>query len=239
MIETTWIIGAGSGIGHALALELSRRGADLVLSSRDRDKLEALVRDTGRPHVVAPLDIVDADAVAAVWRDRRIDSVIVTAGDYEPMALDALDLARCRAIVETNLLGALNVIHAVLPGMKARRSGRIALCASVAGYRGLPNGQPYSSSKAGLINLAESLRAECRGTGVDIRLISPGFVRTPMTDKNDFRMPMMIEPEAAARSIADGLARRAFEIHFPRPFTDAMKILRILPAWLYFRLVSR
>ena len=231
--EVIWIVGASSGIGRALAVHLAAQGARLVLSARSREALEALKAELGEGHLIYPLDIADiqqtqltAQAIRAAVS--RIDRVIFLAAVYTPMPLASLDLAATRHMIDVNLFGAFNLIHAVLPLLKAQNKGQIALCASVAGYVGLPDGQPYSATKAGLINLAESLRAEC-GPGLDIKLINPGFVQTPMTDKNDFSMPMMVRPEAAAKAIADGLIARPFEIHFPKLFTWGMKLLRALP----------
>ena len=125
---------------------------------------------------------------------------------------------------------------ASLPILRSQGYGQLVLCGSVAGYRGLPNGQPYSATKAALINLAESLRAEERV--LDIKVINPGFVRTALTDKNTFKMPMRIEPEEAARIIAEKLQTNCFEIHFPKRFTFFAKLIALLPAWLYFRCLS-
>jgi short-subunit dehydrogenase len=134
------------------------------------------------------------------------------------------------------LNGAFNAVHAVLPILKSQAHGQFVLCGSVAGYCGLPNGQPYSATKAGVINLAESLRAE--EGHLDIKVINPGFVRTPLTDKNNFKMPMMIEPEEAAKIIVKGLQSKKFEIHFPKRFTFLMKILSVLPDFLYFKIIG-
>lgn len=240
-----WIIGASSGIGHALARELSRRGAKLALSARRETELRKLNAELGGQHLVLPMDIantteISTAAALAQTFFPRIDSVIVMSAIYEPQALAALDLDSVRQIIAVNLTGTINVIHTLLPVLKAQKDGgQIALCGSVAGYRGLPNGQPYSATKAAIINLAESLRVEENKNKIDVRLISPGFVRTPMTDKNDFSMPMMIEPDVAARAIADGLQRRAFEIHFPRKFSYIMKILRLAPHRLFFQIAER
>lgn len=242
--KNIWLVGASSGIGRSLALELSWRGATLALSARQAAKLEEINRETGGLHHIVPCDVADAQSVATA-ADKvmhvfpRIDSVVFLAGTYTPMRLEALDLVVCRDIIATNLMGALHVLHSILPRLLAQKSGQIALCASVAGYRGLPNAQPYSATKAGLINLAESLRAEVEKQGIDVRIINPGFVRTPMTDKNVFPMPLMIEPEQAAVALADGLLGRRFEIGFPRLFVFLMKILKILPSWLYFRVLPR
>lgn len=239
--QVVWIIGASSGIGCALAHELAARGALLVLSARRKDELEKLNDELGGRHKVFVLDSADAamtqrTAQAIRAACGRIDRVIFLAAAYAPMKLDALDIVVTKGIVDTNLTGAFNLVQAVLPILKNQQPpGQLALCGSVAGYIGLPGGQPYSATKAAIINLAESLHAECRDSldskrhSVDIKLISPGFVRTPLTDKNDFTMPAIIEPEQAAKAIADGLLSKQFEVHFPRKFTLVLKFLRLLP----------
>ncbi len=239
--QVIWIIGASSGIGLALAHELSGRGATLILSARRQDELEQLRAALGAEHKVYPLDVTDAElvqrtATAAQAACGRVDRVIFLAAAYTPMPLTDLDLKAVKTIVDTNIMGAFNVVQAVLPLFKVQTGrGQLALCGSVAGYIGLPNGQPYSATKAAVLNLAESLRAECQD-GIDIKLISPGFVRTPLTDKNDFHMPMMIVPERAAKEIAEGLLTRRFEIHFPKALTLPAKLLRLLPYGLALHL---
>lgn len=241
--QAVWIIGASSGIGLALARELSRRGAKLALSSRRGDELERRKVELGQQHQVFAFDVTDADATTRAAQSvktsyGRIDRIVFLAAAYTPMQLDMLDITATRSIVDVNVTGAFNLVHAVLPILKGQTpQGQLALCSSVAGYIGLPNGQPYSATKAAIINLAESLQAECKDD-VDIKLICPGFVRTPLTDKNDFKMPMMIEPEQAAREIADGLLSRRFEIHFPKRFTIFLKLLRLLPYALSQRLTG-
>ncbi len=237
-----WIIGASSGIGKALAAELNRRGATLALSARRAEELQSLNEELGGQHNVFPVDVTDtalmektAKAIAASFC--RIDSIIFMAAIYAPEKLAQMDMAVTRQIVDVNLNGAFNTVHTALPILNAQNGGQIALCGSVAGYRGLPGGQPYSATKAAVINLAESLRAEQAHNNIDVKVINPGFVRTPMTDKNDFKMPMMIEPEDAAKAIANGLQSKCFEIHFPKRFTFLMKLLHLLPPFLYFRLV--
>ncbi len=230
--EHIWIIGASSGIGEALARELARGGAKLTLSARREDELNQLAAGLGGGHVAYPLDVSDADAVAHAAQTiaathGRIDRVIFLAAIYRPQDIDQMDMSFAKQLVEVNLLGAIYVTYAMLPLLKAG-GGQIVLCGSVAGYTGLPGGQPYSASKAAIINFAESLYAEV-GDVVDVKLISPGFVRTRITDKNNFHMPMRIEPEQAAKAIARGLKARAFEIHFPKRFTYLVKLLRWLP----------
>lgn len=237
-----WIIGASSGIGESLARELARRGAILSLSARSKDKLTALNNALGGSHFVCPVDISDAQSVqnsmSCVQKGHnRIDSVINLAALYDPGKLDDLDIEKTRKLIDVNLMGMFNLIHMVLPVLKKQDNGQIVLCGSVAGFKGLPNGQPYSATKAAVINLAESLKAE--NMGLDIKVINPGFVRTPLTDKNDFDMPMMIEPEEAAKAIADGLLKKSFEIHFPKKITYMAKALKLLPDRLYFKLARK
>lgn len=239
--QTVWVIGASSGIGLALARELSMRGARLALSSRREDELEKLRLELGEQHKTLAFDVTDANAAFGAAQSiqaafGKIDRVVHLAAAYAPMKMDALDIVGVRGIVNANLIGAFNLVHGVLPILKSQKTkGQLALCASVAGYFGLPNGQPYSATKAAVINLAESLQAECKDE-IDIKLICPGFVRTPLTDKNDFRMPMIIEPGQAAKEIADGLLSDRFEIHFPKRFTLLLKVLRLLPYALSLRL---
>jgi short-subunit dehydrogenase len=233
-----WIIGASSGIGLALAVELAAQGATLALSARSEDKLKALNEELGGAHTVLPLDVVDEKAMAEAAKSLpRIDSAIFMAAIYNPAPLSQLDVKAAHQMVNINLNGAFNTVHAVLPILKVQGHGQLALCGSVAGYRGLPNGQPYSATKAAVINLAESLRAEERD--LDIKVINPGFVRTPLTDKNNFKMPMIIEAEEAAKIIAKELQTKRFEIHFPKRFTFFVKLLAILPSWLFFILIKK
>tara|TARA_B100000780_G_scaffold269848_1_gene229048 strand:+ start:2236 stop:2988 length:753 start_codon:yes stop_codon:yes gene_type:complete len=242
--KTIWIIGASSGIGAALARELSHRGAHLILSARREEELKVLNRTMGGGHTVRALDIADAATTRQVADDlvaagHDLDGVIFLAALYSPHDGKTKDIEMIHKMLDVNLGGAFNTVHAVQPYFEKRGKGQIVLCGSVAGYRGLPTGQPYCATKAAIINLAESLHVDLGRKNIDVKVICPGFVRTPLTDKNDFKMPMMIEPEEAARAIARGLQSRAFEIHFPKGFTYIMKFVRLLPNWLYFKLIKR
>lgn len=228
-----WIVGASSGIGRSLAKELAARGARIAASARSEDQLSGLQREIGAACQIYPLDVTNLDltrqtAKAIHTAYGRIDRVVILSASYTPMKLTALDLVAVRHMLDINILGTLHVLHAVLPFLQAQQFGQIALCGSVAGYTGLPGGQPYSATKAAIISLAESLYAECAKT-LDIKLISPGFVSTPLTDKNTFKMPMIITPDVAAKAIASGLQSSRFEIHFPKLFTLALKLLALLP----------
>mgnify|MGYP002785041872 CR=1 FL=1 len=231
--EVIWIIGASSGIGRALAGELSRRGATLALSARRRESLDTLKESLGEQHRIFVLDVTDSDLVIRTAYAIRaafghIDRIIFLAAAYTPMQIDKLDLAMTMHIIDVNLLGAFHVVHAVLPILKEQQKGQLVLCGSVAGYTGLPGGQPYSATKAAIINLAESLRSELP-KHIQVKLINPGFVHSELTDKNTFKMPKIISAERAANHIADGLQDSSFELHFPKNFTVWLKFLRLLP----------
>lgn len=242
--QIIWIIGASSGIGKALAHELSSHGATLALSARRKEDLDILKDSLGERHKVCSLDVADYEEIKRSAEDilasfGRIDRVILLAAIYKPMALDSLDMEETRQLIRINLEGALNVVDTILPIFKKQQvKGQIALCGSVAGYIGLPAGQPYSATKAAIINLAESLYSECQDI-CDVKLINPGFVRSPLTDKNNFSMPMIIEPDRAAKEIAKGLLSNHFEIHFPRKFTFLVKFLRLLPYFLSLPITRR
>ena len=236
--QHVWIIGASSGIGEALARELASQGAHIILSARSEDKLNTLNDSLGGSHTVLPVDVTDLDGLKkAAHSFQKIDSVIFMAAVYTPKSKEPMDINSAMAMVDVNFKGALNAVHAALPILKAQKSGQLALCGSVAGYRGLPYSQPYGATKAAVISLAESLKVE--DEELDIKIINPGFVRTPMTDKNDFKMPMIIEPEEAAKIIAKELQTNRFEIHFPRRFTILVKLLALMPSYLYFKCVPR
>lgn len=239
--QVVWIIGASSGIGLALAHQLASDGATLVLSARRQESLEHLQSTLGARHKVFALDVTEPEmtrrtAQAVFETLGRVDKIVFLAAAYAPMDIESLEATSVQAMLDVNIKGAFNVVQAVLPLFKMQQvRGQLALCGSVAGYIGLPNAQPYSATKAAIINLAESLRADCCAY-LDIKLICPGFVRTPLTDKNNFYMPMMIEPEQAAKAIAVGLMSDRFEIHFPKRFTWGLKLLQALPYALSLRL---
>lgn len=232
MKENIWIIGASSGIGAALALEYQKLGANLALSARNSDALSKLTNQA----IILPMDVANYDQVLKskqllLQKWQKIDKIIFMAAIYQPMQFGAMDLDIANDIIRVNLLGPLNVIEATLPDLVKYKS-QFAICASVAGYFGLPKSQPYSATKAALINLVESLKAEY-GTKLDVRLINPGFVRTRLTDKNEFSMPLIISSDEAAKRIVKGLNSDRFEIHFPMLFTYGMKLLRSTPYFVF------
>ena len=241
--RVVWVVGASSGIGEALAARLAQAGARVVVSARSAEALEAFAR--AHPGSVAlPLDVsAPSDAARALdeilRRIGRVDHVVYCAGHYRPMRATALDLAEMQRHLDVNYLGALRMLDAVLPPLLAQGGGHVSLVASVAGYRGLPKALAYGPTKAALINLAETLYLDLHPRGIGVSVVNPGFVRTPMTAANDFEMPALVEPDAAARAIVRGWEHGAFEIDFPKRFTRLLGLLRRLPHRLYFRAVSR
>lgn len=236
--RTFWIIGASSGIGRAVAKALHNKGAKLVLSARNEDDLKVLNQELDNAHNVQPLDISDFEATQKIVNSlSALDSVLNFAAIYAPHG-EEKPIEFVHQMNDVNINGIFNSVYAVRPIFEKQRYGQIVLCGSVAGYRGLPTGQPYCAAKAAIISYAESLYVELKPKNIDVKLISPGFVKTRLTDKNDFDMPFIIEAEEAAKRIVNGLTRNAFEIHFPKRMTLIMKGLRLLPNALYFKIAE-
>jgi NAD(P)-dependent dehydrogenase (short-subunit alcohol dehydrogenase family) len=237
--RVAWVTGASSGLGRALAVELAGLGVTVAASARNAQALEALARE--RPAIRAfPLDVTDAAAVEDAARRIEaglgpVDLAILNAGVGTPLYAKHFDAAVVRQVLETNYMGAVHGLAAILPRMIARRAGQIALTASVAGYRGRRRMGAYAPSKAALISLAECLKPELDEAGVAISVINPGFIDTPMTQGNKVPMPFILKADEAARRTLDGLARRKFEIAFPWPLVAMLKIARLAPYPLYFR----
>jgi NAD(P)-dependent dehydrogenase (short-subunit alcohol dehydrogenase family) len=246
-----WLIGASAGIGEALAMALAARGARIALSARSAGALQALAARLGQPALILPVDVTQPEAVQGAWetllsRWGGVDLVVYMAGTYAPLDAKAPAesvLPVARQTVAVNFLGALEVASQVAPWLAAQpadgRPRGIVLVASVAGYRGLPRALAYSASKAALIAYAESLYLDLAPAGVGVWVVNPGFVRTRLTAQNEFRMPALIEVREAVEEIVDGLAGGGFEIHFPRRFSQLMKLMALLPARPYFALMRR
>lgn len=243
--QRVWVIGASTGIGAALAQALLARGARVGLSARTREPLVAMAAEAPAGRALAlPLDVTDAATVASAHatltaRWGGIDVVLVVAGSYKPMRAWEIDLAVATGLFEVNVNGVFNVLATVVPDFLARNSGHIGIVSSVAGYSGLPQALVYGPTKAALINLAEVLYLDLAPRGIGVHVINPGFVRTPLTDGNEFNMPALISAREAAEHTLRGLERGEFETHYPKRFTRLLKILRVLPYPLYFPLVRR
>jgi short-subunit dehydrogenase len=244
-----WITGAGKGIGRAVALEYAARGWSVAVSARTASDLDDVARhaaDTKLPGKITPFvcDVTDQDAMKQTFKAVEntigpLDQVIFNAGTHIPNEARTFSVAPFRTLMEINYLGSINGLSAVIPTFMDRRTGHIAVVSSVAGYRGLPKASAYGATKAALINMCEALKPELQSAGVTMSVINPGFVRTPLTDKNDFPMPFLMEPEDAAKAVFEGMAKRKFEIAFPTPFVLILKFLQMLPYGLYFALVKK
>jgi short-subunit dehydrogenase len=244
--KNVWLVGASSGIGEALAKKLIALGANVALSARRKEPLESILtlnKNSAAKHLVAPMDVTDADQVKAAHQSIRtqwpsIDLIIWLAGTYKAMRADALDLALIKQTIDANLTSVYNGLDAYLPDLIAQKSGGIALVSSVAGFRGLPKALVYGPTKAAMINLAEVLYNDLKPFGISVYLINPGFVATPLTAQNEFKMPALISSEQAAEEILKGFKKGQFEMHFPKRFTRMLKLMRLLPYRLYFALVK-
>jgi len=236
-----WITGASSGIGEALARELTGRGARVAITARRGDRLDEIAGDR---MLAVPADVTDLGAMrAAAARVEQelgpIDLAVLNAGTWKQMDVTAWDTELFRRHVETNLMGMVHGIDAVLPGMRRRRGGVIAGVSSVAGYRGWPSSEAYGSTKAAEINLLESMRIDLLPLDIKVLTVCPGFVRSDLTAENTFRMPFLMDPPDAAARIADGIAREKAEIVFPLPMMMLMKATRLVPVRPWTALMSR
>ncbi|MCK0141099.1 SDR family NAD(P)-dependent oxidoreductase [Aliiroseovarius sp. F20344] len=233
--KTYWLIGASEGLGRALAKRLDEEGARVILSARNADRLEQLRGDLNDAQVV-PLDVTDTDAVRnAAATIGLLDGVIYNAGAYEPMRATEWDSDAALRMSDVNFTGALRVLGEVVPGFVQNGQGDITLVGSLAGYRGLPAAIGYGASKAALVSLAETMRFDLKGTGVTVRLVNPGFIKTRLTEKNSFRMPMLMTPEAAAERVLSAMRKRRFRTDFPAPFSWAIRCVEYLPDILVYR----
>jgi len=240
-----WVTGAGKGIGRQLALRLAEEGWIVAASSRTEADLKDL--EAACPsHLIRgfPLDVTQAADTEEVVQQIEtalgpLDLVVLNAGTHLPMPASEFSTAIFRRLVDTNLMGTVHGLSTIIPPMIARKSGRILVVASLAGYRGLPTAAAYGATKAALINMCEALRPELGKKGVVLQLINPGFVKTPLTDKNKFSMPYLMPVEAAVEAIMRGLRSEKFEIAFPGRFAFLMKVLRCLPDPIFFALTTR
>jgi NAD(P)-dependent dehydrogenase (short-subunit alcohol dehydrogenase family) len=238
--KTAWIVGASSGIGAALAKRLAALGWQVAISARRVERLEALAKENVAL-VPFPLDSGDRDAAARVAADivakfGHIDLAVYSAAEWHKNTIGDYEAARYAAVTRVDFLGAVNVIDPVVRHMRETTGGQIAIVASLAGYYGFPSGGPYGAAKAALIQLAQTMRGELWRDGIDVRLVSPGFVATELTAHNRYDMPFLMSADEAARRIEQGLMRsRRFEIAFPWQMVWAAKAGRLLPYPIFFR----
>lgn len=243
--KSAWITGASSGIGRELALQLASQNVEIYASARRSDELQIL---SGINNNIRSINL-DVSKIKDVRKKTKFffendnfpDLVILNAGVSRLFTLDKIDEKHQDIIdsMDTNYLGVINCLSAILPRMIERQKGHIAIMSSVAGYRGLPNSVAYSPTKAALINLVEIMRSELSPLGINISVINPGFVDTDATKVNKFRMPSMVSVEFAARKIIRDLVKLKYEVAFPFMFTFFIKFLRILPNTLYFYIIRK
>ena len=244
MSKNIWITGASSGIGRALAIKFANNGWKVAASARRENLLKELNQENENIHPF-PLDVTNIDQCKNVFTNiiekfKDIEISIFGTGIHDPKSEKKFNLDKIRKIMEVNYFGTMNSINSVYKYYNNKKSGQISIVSSVAGYRGLPAAGAYCASKSALTSFTESLHFEMKRKNVRVSLISPGFIKTPMTDQNDFPMPMIKSPEFAAKQIYTGLIKKkGFEIHFPKVFTFMMKILSMLPSYIYFRIVER
>jgi short-subunit dehydrogenase len=239
-----WITGASSGIGKALAIKFAEKGWIVAASARRENLLEDLNKFNSNIYSF-PLDVTEIEncklvANKIIEEFGGIDICVFGTGMHDPKSEKRFNLNKIREIMEVNYFGTMNSINSIYEYFSKKKNGQISIISSVAGYRGLPAAGAYCASKAALTSYAESLNFDMKMKNVRVSLISPGFIKTPMTDQNDFPMPMIKTPEFAANEIFKGLTeKKSFEIHFPKAFTYFLKFLQILPSSIYFKLVSK
>lgn len=234
-----WLVGASDGLGAALARKLSAVGAEVILSARSEDKLRALADDLPGRASIVPMDVSDIESVkAAVAEVGDIDGIVHLAGVYWPFGAREWDAEQAVTMADVNFTGLVRVMGEIVPKFVERDAGHIVITSSLTGYRGLPGSIGYTASKAGTMSLAECMHADLRKTGVDVQVINPGFIRTQLTDKNDFHMPFLMEPEEAAQAAFEHMSSDAFKKGFPWQLTGIIRATQFLPDWLYYRLFS-
>ena len=242
--KTIWITGGSTGIGKALAIKFANEGWNVAISAR-RENLLNEISDNHENITPFPLDVTDKSKCKEVFEKIRnkfenIDICFFSTGTWNPIKERDIDVEQIKEVFKINFFGTLNAIKAVEEYFKNKKSGTITIVSSIAGYRGLPNSTGYGPSKSALNNLAESLYFDFKRSNVRVCLVSPGFIKTPMTDKNDFKMPFLKTTDYAAEKIYDGLINKdVFEIHFPKSLTIMLKIFSFLPSKIYFALVSK
>ena len=241
--KVIWITGASSGIGKALAIKFSNEGWQVAASARRENLLKELNKKHPNIHSFS-LDVTDSEkcktvSVEILNKLKNIEICVFCAGIHDPQSEKKFSLDTIRQIMETNFFGTINSINSIIDYYKEKKSGQISIVSSVAGYRGLPAAGAYCASKSALSSFAESLYFDMKRFNVRVSLINPGFIKTPMTDQNDFKMPMIKSPEFAADQIYIGLTKKkSFEIHFPKSLTYMMKFIKILPNWIYLKFIS-
>ena len=241
--KKVWITGASSGIGKAVAEKFASRGWKVALSARTKEVLDQMSKNQNM--FSFPMDVTDQTQIKKSFDNilndfGDLDLCIFSSGTYDPKDESKINSDKIRNVINVNFFGVIDCVKVVEDHFKNKKSGHISIVSSIAGYRGLPNSSGYGPSKAALTNFSESIYFDFKKFGVRVSVVSPGFIKTPLTDKNEFPMPFLKTPEYAADKIYNGLVKgNAFEIHFPKGLTLTLKFLRILPYRLYLFLVGK
>lgn len=234
-----WLVGASDGLGAALAHRMSAAGAHVVVSARSEDKLREVVSNLPNEGSFQTVDVSDdASVVAAAEAIGQLDGVVFLAGVYWPFSAEEWDAEQANAMADINFTGLMRVMGRVVPQFVARDAGHVVVTGSLSGFRGLPGSIGYTASKAGTMSLAECMYADLRQTGVDVQVANPGFIKTQLTDKNDFKMPFIMTPEEAAEAMFAHMNTNRFKKSFPTLFSLVFRGSQLLPDWLYFRIFS-
>ena len=232
-----WLVGASEGLGREVAFCLSRAGAEVIISARSEDRLKELVADLPGKASYITVDVTDRAAVEAAAKEAgALDGIVYLAGVYWPMKAQEWDNEKADLMGEVNFLGASRVVGSVIKDMVAKDAGHIVLVGSLSGFRGLPGAIGYCSSKAGMMALAESMQADLRTSPIEVQLINPGFIKTRLTEKNDFNMPFIMSPEDAAKEVFDHMNTDNFKKSFPMMFSWVFRLSQFMPDWMYYRL---
>jgi NADP-dependent 3-hydroxy acid dehydrogenase YdfG len=235
-----WLVGASEGLGAALAQKMSAAGATLILSARNGDRLAEVAKDLPGEATCVEIDVADDESVARAAKDvGEIDGLVFLAGVYWPFPATEWNAEQAVTMADVNFTGAFRVLGHVVPRMVERDEGHIVITGSLSGFRGLPGAIGYAASKAGVMSLAESMRCDLWRTGVRVQCANPGFIKTRLTDKNDFNMPFLMTPDQAADEMIRLMEdKNAFDRHFPKLFSWVFRVSRFFPNWLYYRLFA-
>jgi len=232
-----WIIGASEGLGRKLSIQLSNLGVNLIISARNETRLTELSSLT-KAKVLA-LDVLDIDAIKQASKSVGIiDGIIYVAGDYTPLNSTTWNVEEVDKMIAVNFTGAAKVLGFIVPKFLKQNNGHIVMIGSLSGFRGLPNAIGYGASKAAMMHLAENIKADLYKTPIKIQLINPGFIKTRLTEKNNFKMPFIMSVEDAAKRVIIAMNSNRFQTNFPLIFSLLFRASNLLPAFIYFWLFS-
>ena len=232
-----WLVGASECLGREMAFTMSRAGAEVIVSARSEDRLKSLVDELPGKASYVTVDVADRLSVEAAAKEiGDVDGIVYLAGVYWPMSVHEWDTEKAEMIGEVNFLGATRVVGSVIKDMLAKNAGHIVLIGSLSGFRGVAGAFAYCSSKAGMMSLAESIYADLHKTPIQVQLVNPGYIKTRLTDMNDFTMPFIMTPEEAAQEVFEHMNTDSFKKSFPMVFSWLFRLSQFTPDWLHYRI---